>query len=84
MTKVKQVFRWLKRKIHLRQYTYGWIVNTDGSRRCRARLNNMNNRIEFILWKAGEQGHNHNVWFVMGDGWESRFKDDSYYSNKLI
>lgn len=31
-------------------------------------------RVEFVLWKAGEQGHTEDYWHLMGIGWENHFE----------
>ena len=51
------------------KYIYGTIQDRKGV----VRLNNKNGDIEFVLWKAGEQGHRFDCWYRMGDGWKQRF-----------
>lgn len=68
---MKEIFdSWL----HHRRYTYGHIINQDGSARNSARLDKKDGRVYFVLWKAGEQGHKTDYWHVMGDGWDKQFR----------
>lgn len=59
---------------HSNQYVYGRIVSPDGSTRNHARLVVETGRAEFVLWKAGEQGHLSDYWHLMGYGWENWFQ----------
>ncbi len=45
----------------------------DGYRREKVRLNTKTGRVEFVLWRAGEQGHAEDFWHPMGPGWEEHF-----------
>ena len=54
------------------KYTYGYIVKEDGSK-FKARKVNKTKKIEFVLWKAGEHGHDKDFWCSMGSGWENYF-----------
>lgn len=58
----------------LPNHVYGEVLREDGSFRNRARLNMRTGRVEFVLWKAGEQGHKQDFWYEMGYGWELQFK----------
>jgi hypothetical protein len=59
---------------HSRQYVYGKVYRPDdGYARDPVRLNKETGRIEFIMWKAGEQGHSSHYWHPMGVGWEVYF-----------
>jgi hypothetical protein len=70
---------------HGRQYVYGQIVNPDGSTRNHARLVQETGRVEFVLWKAGEQGHTDDCWHLMGYGWENWFRPyDSQKQKRAI
>lgn len=71
---VRRYLRW----VHNRRFKYGFIINLDGSVRNRARINKKGHA-EFVLWKAGEQGHKENYWHVMGYGWELQFKPDTQH-----
>ena len=31
-------------------------------------------KIQFVLWKAGEQGHKEDYWHDMGPGWLEKFR----------
>jgi hypothetical protein len=51
-------------------WVYGYVKGT------RARLNTITNQCQFVLWKAGEQGHTEDFWHNMGDGWVKHFVAD--------
>ena len=51
-------------------WVYGYVKGT------RARLNTVTNQCQFVLWKAGEQGHTEDFWHNMGDGWVKHFVAD--------
>lgn len=68
---------WFRLAINQRKYVYGEIVYPDGTHRCRARRVVKTGQVEFVLWKAGEQGHDTDYWHVMGFGWESWFRPES-------
>lgn len=55
------------------RYTYGRIERPDGVNKENVRLDTQSGRVQFVLWKAGEQGHSKDFWCDMGDGWESYF-----------
>lgn len=56
------------------RYTYGKIHRKlDNHITEPARLDNKTGEVQFILWKAGEQGHEKDFWHNMGDGWENHF-----------
>ena len=57
-------------------YTYGYILNRDGSYRHPARLRE-DGKVEFSLWRADEEG-NCPFWHLMGSGWEKQFVEGSY------
>ena len=59
---------------HHREYTYGFIINIDGTTRCVARNKKGRERVEFVLWEIGEQDHDELYWREMGYGWELQFK----------
>lgn len=65
---------WLHKRKHRRQYVYGYVFrDSDGYRRENVRLNKSTKRIEFILYKAGEQGHVEDYWYTMGYKWDVYF-----------
>lgn len=67
------MFGWLFKKQP--QYVYGWVHRiADDTRRDGVRLNTKTGRVEFVLWKAGEQGHDTDYWHEMGIGWEQFFR----------
>ncbi|MFZ5698757.1 MAG: hypothetical protein ACOY9J_08615 [Pseudomonadota bacterium] len=56
------------------RYIYGRVFRpADGHTRDNVRLNTKTGRLEFVLWRAGEQGHAEDYWHNMGDGWEEFF-----------
>lgn len=69
---LKRLTRYLSKRHE--KYEYGVILNEDGSIREKARRNKDTQKVEFVLWKAGEQGHQEDFWHVMGVGWEKRFQ----------
>ena len=72
---INRFTEWLKKRRHSNQYTYGHIINLDGSVRHKARLDNKTGMAQWVLWKAGEQGHTEDFWHNMGYGWELQFKE---------
>lgn len=40
----------------------------------KARRSRLTGEVQFVLWKAGEQGHTKDYWHKFGDGWEKDFK----------
>lgn len=55
------------------RYIYGRIERPDGYERENVRLDTQTGRAQFVLWKAGEQGHSEDYWHNMGAGWEIYF-----------
>lgn len=51
-------------------YEYGHVSDIP------ARRNRKTGEVQFVLWKAGEQGHQQDFWHKFGDGWEKRFVPD--------
>lgn len=51
-------------------YEYGHVSDTP------ARRNRTTGEVQFVLWKAGEQGHQQDYWHKFGDGWEKQFVPD--------
>lgn len=45
----------------------------DGYALENVRLNTRTGRVEFVLWRAGQQGHTEDYWHEMGCGWELHF-----------
>lgn len=58
------------------KHVYGVILNKDDTVRNKARINRKTGDVEFMLWKAGEQGHTEDFWHRMGSGWETMFQPD--------
>lgn len=59
------------------RYVYGSVFRpADGHTRRPVRLDTWTGRVEFVLWRAGEQGHSEDYWHVMGEGWEQFFVPD--------
>lgn len=48
-------------------YEYGFVGDTP------ARRNRKTGEVQFVLWKAGEQGHKEDFWHKFGNGWEKQF-----------
>jgi hypothetical protein len=46
-----------------------------------ARRNRLTGEVQFVLWKADEQGHEKDYWHKFGPGWDMHFKPDA---NKAI
>lgn len=62
--------RWARRP----QYVYGRVYRPDdGFSKENVRLNRRTGRCEFLLWRAGEQGHKQDYWCPMGLGWDRYF-----------
>lgn len=53
------------------KYEYG---TCDGRK---ARRHKRTGDVQFILWKAGEQGHKKDFWISFGYGWAERFTLDN-------
>jgi cysteinyl-tRNA synthetase len=53
-----------------KQYTFGSIGDTP------ARKNNKTGEVQFVLWKAGEQGHKEDYWIRFDSSWWSQFKPE--------
>ena len=54
-------------------WEYGTCKGRDGV----VRRHRITGKVEFVLWKAGEQGHNEDCWHEMGFGWEDSFVKDA-------
>ena len=62
-----KLFQWIR----LRGKTlYEYGTCGDGP----ARRNRLTGEVQFVLWKAGEQGHTEDYWHKFGAGWEKQFK----------
>lgn len=56
------------------QYVYGDIMEPiKGKKDGEHRINKKTGDLEFVLWKAGEQGHKEDFWHRMGSGWINYF-----------
>lgn len=56
------------------RYIYGRVFRPDDDySREPVRLDTHTGRVQFVLWKAGEQGHTEDYWHDMGPGWEAFF-----------
>ena len=53
------------------EWEHGTISN--GSK---ARRHTKTGEVQFLLWKAGEQGHKDGFWHKVGSGWEETFKKE--------
>lgn len=58
------------------EYEYGTISNGMPVRR-----NKVTHEVEFILWRAGQQGHKQDYWHIVGDGWAYTFTKDERYDH---
>ena len=66
---------WRHNRRHNQQYTYGRVHRVEDGRIIEnVRLNKQTKRVEFVLWKAGEQNHTEDYWHEMGYGWELHFE----------
>lgn len=54
------------------EFEYG----TAGKGRGRARRNLKTGIVEFVLWKAGEQGHKTDYWHPLDKSWFPTFRPD--------
>jgi hypothetical protein len=52
-------------------YVYGYVNNTP------ARKNTLTKEVEFVLWRAGEQGHQKDYWIRFDSSWWSQFKQNT-------
>lgn len=58
---MKNLFQWIRLR-GKPLYEYGQCHER------RARRNRLTGDVEFVLWKAGEQGHTEDYWHKVGDG----------------
>jgi hypothetical protein len=63
------IFNRLFKKQNTVAYEYGKVSSGTHARR-----NIKTGIVEFVLWKAGEQGHSTDCWCRFGDGWAEGFK----------
>ena len=75
---------WLRRIFQRKpRYVYGRVFRPDdGHARKGVRLDTETGRVQFVLWKAGEQGHTEDYWHDMGYGWELFFIPDQTQGRK--
>lgn len=57
------------------KYTYGKVVKPDGDF-THARRNNFTGEVQFILWRAGEQGHEKDYWHQFDKYWWRFFQSE--------
>lgn len=71
---MKRLMRIISRSIPARLdvFEYGRIGNG-----LRARRNRFTGEVQFLLWKAGEQGHDSDFYQCVGAGWEQSFRVDA-------
>ena len=60
-------------------YEFGTVSNGTPARR-----NRLTGEVQFVLWKAGEQGHAEDYWHEFGDGWETTFKPNTEYAGQPV
>ena len=65
---------WLDKLKYNHSWVYGDIHLPTGTCINPARLNKTTGKCEFILWKAGEQGHINDYWHATANGHERFFK----------
>ena len=61
------IFKWVK-KPEPKQYEYGQIKGQVSRRHIKT------GEVQFILWKAGEQGHDDDHWHRYDHSWWPQFK----------
>jgi hypothetical protein len=66
--RIADVIKWLFWKCKKEPWIYGSCNGTF------ARKHRKKGNVQFILWKAGEQGHKQDYWHDFGAGWENQFK----------
>jgi hypothetical protein len=62
------VFGWFNRKPEPE-----WIMGTAGQNKTPARKHRAKGNVQFVLWKAGEQGHSEDYWHDMDSSWWPTF-----------
>ncbi len=55
------------------RYVMGRVVAPWAPPRENIRLDTETGRVQFVLWRVGEQGHSQDYWHNMGEGWEEYF-----------
>ena len=61
----------IRKIFHIQEYEYGYVKQT------RARRNRFTGEVQFVLWKAGEQGHNEDYWHKFDSSWWPLFIRDT-------
>lgn len=61
------------------RYEYGTIGTG-----LKARRSIRTGKVEFELWKPGEQGHADGYWHIVGSGWETTFVVDTSVNKSII
>jgi hypothetical protein len=53
-----------------------WIYGSCGKQEC-VRKHRIYGNVQFVLWKAGEQGHEQDHWHDMDSSWWPQFKQSN-------
>lgn len=65
-------------------YIYGTCLHSETNSRFRARKTKSGD-IEFVMWKAGEQGHTEDYWLKIDDRFKKTFiRNDKYEFIKIV
>lgn len=63
---------WLRRLFRRKpEYVYGTAGNDQ-----RPARKHKSGRVEFVMWKAGEQGHERDYWIAFHEYWWPTFKEN--------
>ena len=62
---IRSLLKWLK--YHSQPWQTGKFHDNN------ARRNVFTGEVQFVLWKAGEQGHTKDYYHRVGNGWEKEF-----------
>ena len=55
-----------------------WEYGTCGSHKRRARRHTVGRNVQFVLWKAGEQGHKEDFWINFDSSWWETFEKEKF------
>ena len=68
--KIKQKLSKILNKVNIAKYEYGTAGNTKRV----ARRHIIKKNVQFLLWKAGEQGHKIDYWTDFDNSWWDTFE----------
>lgn len=57
----------------MKQKKYFWIYGTCNNKK--ARKHSIDKNVQFVIWKAGEQGHKKDCWIDFDSSWWKDFKN---------